>query len=126
MKTLNKNYIIHAPIEKVWKALTDKNAIEEWGGGPAVMDDKDGTKFSLWDEDIYGTNTKVEKYKRLEQDWFHSGWDNASKVVFTLREEDGQTHLTLLHKNVPESKARSIEEGWDEYYLEPLKEYAEE
>ena len=55
MKTITQEYVINAPIEKVWLALIDPLVIEQWGGGPAVMNDRVGTEFKLWDGDIWGT-----------------------------------------------------------------------
>lgn len=45
MKTIVQNYHIDAPIEKVWEALVNAQEISGWGGGPAKMDDKIGTKL---------------------------------------------------------------------------------
>ncbi len=59
MKVIKQTYIIKAPLEKVWNALTDPKIIEKWGAGPAIMDSKEGTEFSLWGGDIFW-----EKYKR--------------------------------------------------------------
>ena len=56
VKTIRQIYLINSSLEEVWKALTDPKYIDAWGGGPAKMDEKVGTKFELWGGDIHGKN----------------------------------------------------------------------
>lgn len=125
MKTINQTYLIKAPVEKVWQALTESSIIAKWGGGPARMNDKVGTKFSLWGGDIHGKNIEVVKNKQLVQEWFGGEWRNASKVTFTLTEKDGNTEVNLLHEDIPDGEVKDIAEGWNIYYLGPMKELLE-
>ena len=125
MKTVQKKYVIKAPIEKVWQALVDPNIIEKWGAGSAKMTDKENFEFSLWGGDIFGKNTKVIPKKILEQDWYGGKWEQPSKVVFTLLEKSGITELSLAQNNIPDSQAENIDSGWDDYYLGAIKDYLE-
>ncbi len=125
MKTIKQSYFIRAPLESVWNSLIDPTAIEKWGAGPAKMDDKVGTDFSLWGGDIHGKNTKVVKNKLLVQDWYGGDWPQASKVTFTLTKEKNGTRVDLLHENVPDDEASDISDGWDQYYLGQIKKYLE-
>ncbi|MCL6096844.1 MAG: SRPBCC domain-containing protein [Patescibacteria group bacterium] len=125
MKTIVQDYHINAPIEKVWEALVNSQDINNWGGGPAKMDDKEGTKFSLWGGDIYGTNIEVERFKKLVQEWYGGKWEEPSIVTFKLEKHGNSTGVQLLHENVPDKEYDDIDKGWKEYYLGPLKEYAE-
>ncbi|MBI2034633.1 MAG: SRPBCC domain-containing protein [Candidatus Levybacteria bacterium] len=125
MKTIKQSYLINASIQDVWQALTDPRVIDKWGGGPAHMDDKVGTKFTLWGGDIHGENVKVVKNKELVQDWYGGKWEKPSKVKFTLIEKGDKTEVNLLHENVPNEEAKDIEEGWKLYYLGPLKKLLE-
>lgn len=122
MKSLKQTYLINASLIKVWQALTDPKFIDKWGGGPAKMNDNQGSEFSLWGGDIHGTNTKIVKYKLLAQDWFSGDWKKPSQVIFTLEDKKGKTELILIHKNVPDNEIEDIESGWKDYYLGPLKE----
>lgn len=125
MKTIKQTYHIKSPIERVWRALVNKNDIESWGADEAKMDDKEGAEFSLWNGDIYGKNIKVIPQKKLVQEWFAGKWDQPSIVTFELSEENGGTKIILLHDGVPDKEARDIDEGWKDYYLGPLKHYVE-
>lgn len=125
MKTIRQTYLINAPPELVWKALVDPTVISKWGGGPARMDDKVGTKFTLWGGDICGKNIKVIKKKELVQEWFGGKWKKPSKATFKLAEKKDKTELRLLHEDVPDQEAKDIEEGWKAYFLGPLKKLLE-
>lgn len=125
MKTINQKYQINAPIEKVWRALVHPDEIEKWGGGPTVMDDKEGTKFRLWGGDIHGTNKEVVEEEKLVQEWYGGKWKEPSMATFALIPENDGTLLELLHENVPDKEAKDIEQGWKDYYLGPLKDYLE-
>ena len=74
-KIIKQTYHIHAPISEVWKALVNPKYIDGWGGGPAKMNNKKGTKFSLWGGSIWGTNTEVVSEKKLIQDWYSDSED---------------------------------------------------
>ena len=125
MKVIKQTYIIKAPLEKVWKALTDPKVIEKWGAGPAVMDNKEGTEFSLWGGDIFGKNIEVIPGEKLVQYWYGGKWDEPSKVLFTLTSNGDTTTVDLLHENIPDNEASEIESGWNKYYMGPLKDLLE-
>ena len=127
MKTIQQTYIIKASIEQVWQALVDPKIIDAWGGGPAKMDDKAGTKFSLWGGEIFGQNTEVVPNQKLVQDWWDSvsKWDKASKVTFTLQKDQDSIRLELLHTDIPDANAKDIADGWKNFYLGPFKDYLE-
>ncbi len=125
MKNIHQTYDIKAPIEKVWEALVDPDVIEEWSDSPAIMSDRVGAKFDLWNKEITGANTKVEAPNLLEQDWYTDGWTEPSKVVFELSEQDGITTLELTHTDFPADKFDDLDSGWNDYYLGPLKDLLE-
>jgi activator of HSP90 ATPase len=125
MKNLQQTYSIRAPIKKVWQALTEPKIINAWGGGPAKMQDKEGTDFSLWGGDILGKNVKVTNEKELVQEWQEKEWEKPSLVSFELSPTAKGTKLILIHKNIPDSRLVDIGQGWKDYYLGPLKDYLE-
>lgn len=124
-KMIKQEYTINSSAAEVWKALTDVEFIDRWGGGPAKMDDKVGTEFSLWGGDIYGKNIEVVKNKKLVQEWYGGDWAKPSIVVFKLEENNAYTKVTLEHADVPEDEIKNIDNGWQDYYMGPLKEFLE-
>ena len=124
-KIIRKVYKISSPIEHVWLALVDSDIIDKWGGGPSKMDSKVGTEFKLWNGDIYGKNIVVIKEKKLVQEWFGGDWAKPSILTFNLKKDKNETILKLEQINVPEEEFEDIENGWDEYYLGPMKQMLE-
>lgn len=120
MKSLKQTYLINAPIELVWQALTDSKVIDDWGGGPAKMSGEEGFEFEFWGGDIWGKNIKVVKGKQIVQEWYSGKWDKPSIVAFNLSEKNGKTEVKLIHEDVPENEFNEIEDGWKRYYLGPL------
>lgn len=125
MKLLKKTYHIEAPIDVVWQSLVDPNEIEQWGGGPAQMDGREGTEFKLWGGDIYGTNKEVVTENRLVQKWYSGDWEEPSKVTFELKVDKDGTKVTLTHEDIPDEAYDEISKSWDEYYLGAIKRYLE-
>lgn len=126
MKSLEKHYTIAAPLSHIWQALIDPKKIADWGAGPAKMNEKNNESFSLWGGEIYGKNVRVEKNKLLEQEWFGGKWEEPSIVTIHLEEIDkNKTSITLVQKHIPDEEEKSIDQGWDDYYFGPLKEYLE-
>lgn len=125
MKRIYKEYVIKGKVQDVWKALVNPELIEKWSGAPATMSDKQGDEFKLWQGDMHGTNTKVVENERLEQDWYGGQWKEASKVVFQLEQKGEKTILTLTHTQLPKDEIDNFSHGWDEYYLNPIKDLIE-
>lgn len=126
MKTIKQTYFINSSLDEVWQALVNPKYINAWGGGPVKMNDKVGTKFEFWGGDIHGKNIEVIPSKKLVQEWFSGDWKKPSIVAFTLRAEKNKVKIDLLHTDVPNNEAADIDNGWKEYYLDPLKKFLED
>ena len=125
MKTIEKKYMFEASITRVWDALVNPETIALWGGGPAVMSEKESAVFSLWGGDIHGKNVLVKPEKELVQEWFAGDWEKPSIVKISLFRDKGQTIIELDHIDIPDEEVKKIDKGWDEHYFGPLKELVE-
>lgn len=125
MKVIKQTCVIKAPVEIVWKALTDPKCIDEWGGGPAKMSDQVGFKFSLWDGEISGKNIELILNRLLVQEWTEGEWEKPSVVRFSLVEDKNKTIIDLVHSDYPESEHDDLESGWKDFYMGPLKKFVE-
>lgn len=128
MKSVNQTYHITASLAEVWQALIDPKHIKKWSGDSVKMNDKVGTKFSLWGGSVWGKNIEVIPKKKLVQEWYskeNKKWEKPSIATFSLHKEDKGTRVDLLHIDVPDEYASDIANGWKEYYLSPLKSYVE-
>jgi uncharacterized protein YndB with AHSA1/START domain len=125
MKSLTKVYKINASAQKVFEALTNPDLIEQWSGESAEMDIRPGGEFSLWNGDIHGKNHLVTP-SQIVQEWKEAAWDHFSKVTFNISEKNGVTTLEMIHEAIPDRNFISINDGWDNEFLGPLKELLEE
>lgn len=125
MKNLKKYYKIKATPSEVYAAITNPFSIELWTGDEAVMTTKAGDEFSLFGGDIVGRNLQFEPDKKLIQEWYFGEQQEPSIVTLTFIPDKYFTKIELLHTNIPDEAFDDINEGWDESYFAPLKEFFE-
>jgi uncharacterized protein YndB with AHSA1/START domain len=118
MDRIEQSYLIAAPLEDVWAALTDPALIEKWSGANAKYVAQPNVEYSLWDGSIGGRILEVEPHKRLYKTWKPDNWTRTDSVVtFLLSPARGGTRVDLVHENVEESDFEGTSEGWNVYYL---------
>jgi uncharacterized protein YndB with AHSA1/START domain len=117
MKPIVQTYEVKATPTQVFDALTNPATIQQWSGGPAQMDNKVGTNFSLFGGGVHGTNLEVIPNQKLVQEWYAEELEQPSKVSFTLVPTGEGTIIELLHEGVPEGQIQKFSEGWKQHYL---------
>jgi activator of HSP90 ATPase len=128
-KTIKQTELFPAEPIDVYEALMDAKKHTEFTGSKAIIDQRVGGKFTAWDGYISGKNLKLEKGKRILQEWKTSEWPVGyapSTVEFTLKKKEKGTELTMVHSNVPAEQADSYRQGWIDSYWKPLKQYFKE
>lgn len=125
MKDFKKYYIIPAPPEDVYAALTNEGTIQLWSGDKATMKAEPETEFSLWDGSIVGKNIEFVEGKKIVQEWYF-GEQEPSIVTIKLHNDKGQTSLEVRHTNIPDEDYEDIVDGWNEEYIASLIEFYEE
>ncbi len=126
MKDFKKYFIIKAPPEEIYQAITNQKSIELWTGETAVMSEEVGTEFSLWDESITGRNLEFESDKKIVQEWFFGDQTEPSIVTIKLHLHKKGTSVELVHTNIPEADYVDFVEGWEESYFAGIKEFVED
>jgi activator of HSP90 ATPase len=116
---------MNATPEEVFEALVNPDIIQTWSGDEAKMGANVGDTFSLWGGQMFGKNLEVVKNKKLVQEWSYDQWDAPSKVTFSIKAKGKSTIVDLIHEDVPEKSLKTIDEGWDAYYLGAMKEMFE-
>lgn len=114
-----------ASAREIYTAWLSSEKHSDMTGGEASASDKVGDRFTAWDGYIEGENLELEPYTRILQSWRTSQFEaheEDSQIEILLHEIDGQTELTLIHSNVPESGEHYIK-GWDNHYFQPMKAY---
>jgi len=125
MKDFKKYFIIPAPPDQVYLALTTEATIELWSGDKAQMNSEPGTEFSLWDGSIVGKNLEFETGSRIVQQWYF-GDQEDSIVTIKLHAHGEGTSAELRHTNIPDEDYDDIVEGWTFSYFGSLREFYEE
>lgn len=129
----------NASVEKVWKAITDKNEMKKWYFDLAEFKPEVGFEFQF----LGGTEekkwlhlckiTEVIEQKKITYSWRYDGYAGISFVTFELFPDGINTRLKLTHAGlesfpvdiVPEFKKENFVEGWNYIIGTSLKDYLE-
>ncbi|MDX2190916.1 MAG: SRPBCC family protein [Bacteroidota bacterium] len=126
MKDFKKYYILNAPPEEVYLALTLPQTIQLWTGAEVEMSDVPGSEFSLWDGEIVGKNISFEPGRKIVQEWYFGDQPETSIVTITLHTDKKGTSVELKHTNIPNEAYEDIVDGWNTQYFGSLEEFYEE
>ena len=114
-----------APVEEVFRHLTDPAAMIRWMGQHATLQPVPGGAF---DVDINGVPVRgryleVEPPRRVLVSWGVTGNPElppgATQVEFTLTPTAAGTRLRLVHSGLPPQQASIHEAGW-QHFLDRL------
>lgn len=129
MKDYKKYFVIPAPPEDVYLALTYEPTLMLWTGDKAMMKAEAGTEFSLWDGSIVGRNLEFEENKKIVQQWYFGEEETEAPSVVTIRLHPlnaTQTSVELRHTNIPDEEYDDIVTGWKESYFAELYDFYDE
>jgi len=128
----------NAPIEKVWKAITDKDQMKQWYFDIAEFKPEPGFEFQFEAKNEGVTYlhlckiTEVITGKKLSYSWRYNGYEGNSVVTFELFEEGDKTRLKLTHEGLetfpqdkPDFARESFAAGWTEIIGASLKKFVE-
>lgn len=133
-------YKFNAPVEKIWKALTDKNEMKSWYFTIRDFELELGKEFDFYescDGGKYlhrGRILEIVPYRKLKHSWAYPELSDAvTTVTWELQPEEDGTLVTLTHENIEgfdvlgETFSRaSFTEGWKSIIGQSLKEYLEQ
>lgn len=129
--------IYNAPVEKVWKAITDKDQMKEWYFDIASFTPEVGFEFQFEAGDDKKSYlhlckiTDVVTEKKLRYSWRYDGYEGDSFVTFELFPDGSGTRLKLTHEGLetfPDIKdfaKENFAEGWEQIIGTSLKKYVE-
>lgn len=126
MADIEKNTRMAAPIDKVWDALTNPTSIRGWmGDDTVVVELRVGGHYQFFGGSTTGVFTKIEKPDKLAYTWRQGEWQKDwpdSLVSWELTPVDQETQVLLTHSQFPNASERDgHDEGWDIYFLGPMK-----
>ena len=126
---------LDAPVERVWKALTDKSQMKEWYFDLKEFKPEVGFEFQFEGgaEDRIYTHlcqvTEVVPGKKLTYSWRYDGYEGNSFVSFELFPEGEKTRLRLTHTGLetfpanPDFRKENFAAGWTDLIGRSLPEY---
>jgi uncharacterized protein YndB with AHSA1/START domain len=79
MKNFKKYFLVGAPPDQVYLALTNEATFQLWSGDHADIQAYPGGEFSLWDGSIVGKMLELEPGKKIVQEWYFG--DQPEKVL---------------------------------------------
>ncbi|HEY0458583.1 MAG TPA: SRPBCC domain-containing protein [Pyrinomonadaceae bacterium] len=129
----------NTPVEKVWRAITDKDEMKKWYFDLARFKAEIGFRFQFTGGEEGGKQflhlceiTEVEPEKKLTYSWRYDGCAGNSFVTFELFEQENKTLLRLTHKGLetfPQETSDFAKEnfvkGWNHIINISLKDYLE-
>ncbi|RNL91396.1 SRPBCC domain-containing protein [Sinomicrobium pectinilyticum] len=117
--------ILNASVEKVWKAITDKDHMKQWYFDLEEFRPEVGFEFSFTagkDEKKYlhiCKITEVVENRKIAYTWRYDGYPGNSLVIFELFPEGNRTKLRLTHEGLetfpesnPDLSRKNFNEGW--------------
>ena len=122
VKSFKKYYIIKAPPEDVYKALTNPLTLQLWTGEVAEMSTEPDSEFSLWEGSIVGKNISFDENIKIVQQWYF-GEAEPSVVTIKLHPHKNGTSIELRHDDIPDEAYDDIVDGWDTVYFASLQEF---
>ena len=130
-------YVLNAPIEKVWPALTTKEEMHNWYFEIEAFKPEPGFQFQF-----SGEGSKGEKYvhhceiqevipmKKISYTWRYDNVPGNSLVSFELTPEGDQTKVTVTHTGIetfdtdsPDFSKESFTKGWTHIVGTSLREW---
>lgn len=130
--------IFNAPIDRVWKAITDKDDMKQWYFELADFKPEKGFEFQFYggSEDRQYLHlckiTEVIFQRKLTYSWSYDQYEGMSYVTFELFPEGHQTRLKLTHSGLesfpklPDFAKESFAAGWTEIIGTSLKNFVED
>jgi uncharacterized protein YndB with AHSA1/START domain len=128
----------NAPIEKVWNAITEKNAMKQWYFDLEEFKAEVGFEFQFEGGPDGRTYlhlcrvTEVIAGKKLTYSWRYDGHEGNSFVTWELFAEGNKTRLKLTHEGLetfpatnPDMAKQNFVEGWTDIVGVSLKKFLE-
>ncbi len=116
--------MLNAEPSQLYQIWMDQVLHSELTHSQAVIDPVKGGKFSVWDGYITGKNKELEPGRTIVQKWrtteFPEGAPDSTLEIHFEKTEHG-TLMTLHHHHIPDGQSEDYKNGWEEYYLLPLK-----
>lgn len=124
--TITQKVVVSAAPGDVYDAFINSRKHARFTGSPATGSGRIGGTFTAWDGYISGVNRALVPGRKIVQDWRTTEWPEGaedSRIEFTFKPVKGGTEVRMVHSKVPAAQAKSLRQGWIDFYWTPLKQY---
>ena len=122
---IEQTIVLNATPHEIYEILMDSEKHSKLVDSKCDISRQVGGKFSIYDGYIDGTNIELVQDKKIVQDWRgeEDCWpkEHYSRLTIQLEETEGGTQLKLVQSGVPEECYEDFNQGWYDFYWEPLK-----
>ena len=111
--TVRRSIDLDAPLEEVWKAITEESMLRDWLAPEVEIDPREGGEIACRYEDgeeRRGTVELVEEAERLSFEWHRDG-GAPSRVEFLVDAVAGGTRLTVIESQ-PSTATPLLAAAW--------------
>lgn len=123
---LQLEFTLSGKPERVMQLLTDPVLIRKWSGSNAVLENKVGGRFEMFDGWVTGKVLKTTA-NELAYTWKTSDWAKdvaPSEVHYLLVKDEAGTKVVLRHTGLPDEKEmESHKSGWTDYFFDPMEDF---
>jgi uncharacterized protein YndB with AHSA1/START domain len=137
-ESIHQEVVFKASRKRVYEALTNAKQFEQVvqlsdamktrmpaGAPPTKISPEVGGVFSTFGGLIVGRHIELVPDTRIVQAWRPAYWKPGvySIVKFELADSGSETKLVLDHRGFPDGDGKSLLDGWNKNYWEPLAKY---
>jgi uncharacterized protein YndB with AHSA1/START domain len=125
-ETLTQHECLSAKPTEVFQALTDPTLQGQWTGARATGKARAGSRFTVFDEYIFGRYLELHPGTRILAEWQTVQWppNCPPSIVEIIFEEAGEETLaTVVQSLIPPGLAQPIKQEWVDRYWKPLRSY---
>ena len=122
MASIERDIVLDAPADDVWRAISDESMLREWFAPDVELDARPGGALLCRTGDGEVRPGEVEQVKdgeRLSFVWRRDG-EQPSRVVLEIEVLERGTRLTVIETGLDSSSAPQASAGW-RHRLEALK-----
>jgi len=119
-------FIPNASPSEIYRAFVNARVHSDFTGSKATGQGRVGGKFTAWDGYITGKNLRLEKGRRIVQEWRTTEFPEEyppSKLELVFKAKQGGTQITMTHSKIPASQTKEYRSGWISSYWDPMREY---
>lgn len=123
---LSLEFTLSGKPARVMQLLTDPVLIRKWSGEEAILENKVGGRFEMFDGWVKGEVQKTGE-NELIYTWKPADWaeeTSPSEVHYVLKADEAGTKVIIKHTGFPNDKERdSHKSGWADFFFDPMEDF---